>query len=259
MQLLLSDPPISVVVPAKALWNTNALFAYVFAVKLFGLKWEPRRLLAVLLATLGVIVVVYGGSTVDQAKPSIEEGAKASDAFTFIKPSAPLVGDLLTLVASIGYGLYQVLYKKYAALPTDPEVIADAVYEHIPRNESSAPQPGESFNVRDATRPPFGLVANFLTSCIGLLTLVLLWVPIPFLHYLRIEPFVLPPNAKTVSAIAGIALSGVVFNAGFMARFFYSIVHETVIYPHATGSAWRMGAHHHICRQLAHDCTCIHL
>ncbi|KAF5385321.1 hypothetical protein D9615_001506 [Tricholomella constricta] len=201
---------------AKAIWNTNAFFAYVITVKLFKLKWEPRRLLAVLLATLGVIVVVYGGSTSDDdAQPSIKQSS-TDIAPTSIKPSAPLIGDLLTLVASIGYGLYQVLYKKYAALSTDPEVVSDRLYDQIPSENLSVAQCNTADHANAVHPLPFGLHANFLTTCMGLLTLVILWLPIPFLHYFDIEPFMLPPNSKTTLAIAGISLSGVVFNAGFM-------------------------------------------
>jgi drug/metabolite transporter (DMT)-like permease len=203
----------------KAIWNTNAFFAYIIAVKLFGLKWEPRRLLAVSLATLGVLAVVYGGSTADSGKPSLRE-VKLKATTAYIRPTAPLVGDLLTLIASFGYGLYQVLYKKYAALPSDPEILAERHYEQIP-GDNSATRPYDetstTTNLDDVVNPPpFGFHANLLTSIIGLLTFAILWIPIPILHYLDIEPFLLPPNAKTAFAIAGIALTGVIFNAGFM-------------------------------------------
>ncbi|KAG6911978.1 hypothetical protein DXG01_000226 [Tephrocybe rancida] len=198
-----------------AIWNTNAFFAYVIAVKLFGLKWEPRRLLAVLLATLGVIVVVYGGSTSNVGEPSIRNTGIVSK---FIKPSAPLVGDLLTLIASISYGLYQVLYKKYAAISTDPDdLVVEDSYDRVPNEDPAATQFDTAVNSSATHTPPFGLHANFLTSSIGLLTCLILWLPIPFLHYSGVELFRLPPNFTTVLAITGISLNGVVFNAGFMA------------------------------------------
>ncbi|KAG6890422.1 hypothetical protein C0995_008776 [Termitomyces sp. Mi166 len=203
-----------------AIWNTNAFFAYVIAVKLFGLKWEPRRLLAVFLATLGVIAVVYGGSIADKSEDSGVQKSRAAP--STMKPSAPLVGDLLTLVASIGYGLYQVLYKKYAALSTDPDAVSKDFYEPLP-NEDPAGSHSDSTLLNVTTcpngvpNPPFGLYANFLTCAIGLLTFFILWLPIPFLHYLGAEPFSLPSNLETLLAIAGISLSGVIFNAGLMA------------------------------------------
>ncbi|KAG6851076.1 hypothetical protein H0H93_002968 [Arthromyces matolae] len=188
-----------------AIWNTNAFFAYVIAVKLFGLKWEPRRLLAVIIATFGVVVVVYGGST-------STDGSKQPPSTTLsVKPSSPLVGDLLTLVASIGYGLYQVLYKKYAASSTDPEIVADNLYDQIP-NADLIQTIESDLPLRPDTipKPPFGLYANFLTCIIGLLTLVIVWLPIPFLHYWNIEPFRAPPNLETILTIAGISISGMV-------------------------------------------------
>ncbi|KAG6825315.1 hypothetical protein H0H92_004087, partial [Tricholoma furcatifolium] len=200
---------LSSVSDVTAIWNTNAFFAYVITVKLFKLKWQPRRLLAVLLATFGVIVVVYGGSTSDGAEPSTQA--------SFRKPLAPLVGDLLTLVASVGFGLYQVLYKKYAALSTDPEVM----YDQVPSEDHEPPQSDENpllnaDRMNGPSTPPFGLPTNFLTSIIGLLTFITLWLPIPFLHYAGVEPFRPPPNFTTILAISGISLSGIVYNASFM-------------------------------------------
>ncbi|KAJ7706205.1 hypothetical protein B0H17DRAFT_615770 [Mycena rosella] len=196
-----------------AIWNTNAFFAYLMT---FRFKWEPRKFFAVSLATVGVLVVVYGGSTSTNVDgtPSIEKRAS-------IKPSAPLVGDLLTLVASIGYALYQVLYKKYAALPSDPELVAEADYEHLPANDDSPgteyDEASVAFDTEDAVYPPpFGLHPNLLTSAIGLCTLGLLWVFIPVLHFTGVELFLLPPSLGTVFTIVGIACTGVVFNAGFM-------------------------------------------
>jgi drug/metabolite transporter (DMT)-like permease len=176
------------------------------------MQWEARRLLAVSLATLGVIAVVYGGTTT-----STKKGTTSG---FFFKPTAPLLGNLLTLVASFGYGLYQVLYKIYAALPSDPEVASQGFYQEIPGGDTQDPHLNRELgsDPKDAVYPPpFGFLPNLLTSLIGFFTFVLLWIPIPFLHYFGVEIFRLPPNFSTVSAIAGIALSGMVFNAGFMA------------------------------------------
>jgi len=181
-----------------------------------GVTCEP----SLPLATLGAIIVAYGGSTSSQVDKSNFESASVGKPSTLIQPSAPLVGDVLTIIASIGYGLYQVLYKMYAALPSDPELVSEGLYTPIPVHDEAPFESSERSNtlhVEDAVYPPpFGFHPNMLTSAIGLCTFVVLWIPIPILHYLKIEPFLLPSNMITYLSIVGIALGGVVFNAGFM-------------------------------------------
>ncbi|TEB35071.1 hypothetical protein FA13DRAFT_1438554 [Coprinellus micaceus] len=210
-----------------AIWNTNAFFAYLISVKLLHLKWETRKLFAVVLATLGTVAVVYGGASASEGhEPSHD--ATGSKVNTYLKPTAPLLGNLLTLVASFGYGLYQVLYKIYAALPTDPEVTSDPLYSPIAQQGDDAsadpdfdaesdPLAGSSSPEGKALYPPpFGLHPNLLTSIIGLITLFVLALFIPVLHITGVERFALPGDMKTALSIAGIALGGMVFNAGFM-------------------------------------------
>ncbi len=118
-------------------------------------------------------------------------------------------------MASFGYGLYQVLYKIYAALPSDPEA-AELLYEQIPEDDEVLDPSATDADM--VYPPPFGFHPNLLTSMLGFSTLVLLWIPIPFLHWSGAELFKLPRNFATFISIVGIALSGVVFNAGFMVR-----------------------------------------
>jgi len=164
------------------------------------------------------MVVVYGGTS--QAGSS-ESQRIANQAKISTKPSAPLVGDLLTLGASVGYGLYQVLYKKYAALPSDPELVSEENYHPIRDDyteiSSREASLAESVKADIVYPPPFGLHPNLLVSFVGLLTVTILWIPLPLLHYSGIERFELPGNLMTSVAIAGIAASGIVFNAGFLA------------------------------------------
>lgn len=184
--------------------------------KLFQLKWEPRKLAAVLLATFGVMIVVYGGSTVGQSS-KYDNSSEKSITVTALKPTSPLIGDLLTLAASVLYGLYQVLYKKYAALPAEPVPPSDGLYEQV----SSNPEEGSTVDdvyKEDVVYPPFGLYPNLLTSLIGLLTFAFLWIPIPVLSWYGAEPFSFPSNWATLFTVIGIALSGMLFNAGFMVR-----------------------------------------
>ncbi|KAI0296165.1 hypothetical protein BC826DRAFT_1005631 [Russula brevipes] len=197
-----------------AIWNTNAFFAYIITVRLFKLDWELRKILAVLIATFGVMAVVYG----DAAQPNSPSGDSSHTRET-VKPKAPLVGDLLTLCASVGYGLYQVLYKRHAALSSDQEFEPASAY--VPLADSDglpASELGESgMKVDDlAYPPPFGLHPNLLACGIGLMTFFTLWVMLPVLHYSGYERFHLPDKPLLILSIAGIATSGLVFNAGLL-------------------------------------------
>ena len=214
-----------------AIWNANAFFAYVITVQMYKLPWEGKRVFAVLLATAGVMAVIYGGA-------SFQEGGNKQPEVTRAVPTAtaPLLGDLLTLVASVGYGFYQVLYKRYIALPSDPEreEPPQSSYTPIPRTSFDDARdtdpftedltPGDSQPIPDTIvyPPPFGLHPNLLTSLAGVLTFLFLWIPLPILHLIGAETFRWPTNWYVALVISGIALSGVVFNAGFMvtSRFF---------------------------------------
>ena len=181
--------------------------------------------IAVLLATCGVMAVIYGGASIQKESDRRPEVSRAVPTAT-----APLLGDLLTLVASVGYGFYQVLYKRFLALPSDPEreeppgpsytpiprVSFDDVGDADPLDEG--PASGDSPLISDTTvyPPPFGLHPNLLTSLAGILTFLFLWIPLPVLHYLGAEPFHWPTNWSVALVISGIALTGVMFNAGFM-------------------------------------------
>ncbi|KAL6309937.1 hypothetical protein BKA93DRAFT_814298 [Sparassis latifolia] len=214
------------VTDVTALWNANAFFAYLLSVKLFGLKWDALRLAAVVLATLGALAVVYGGTTSSEPSKTSPEisgsGVQFESRAADKGPSAPLVGDLLTLMGSILYAAYQVLYKIYATLPFDPEVQADNMYSQIHPYDDIASDDDEPSGEAPLAEvdmvypPPFGLFPNLLTSSIGIATFLVLWIPMPILHYLGISTFELPTSSLTILVIAGIALSGVIFNGGFM-------------------------------------------
>lgn len=118
------------------------------------------------------------------------------------------------------------MYKIYAALPSDPEATSDSLYHPISDSEDNSDSDPLSHSPSSSSRnpssddalypPPFGLHPNLLTSLIGLTTFVLLGLVLPVLHITGAEPFALPPDLLTAGSIAGIALGGMVFNAGFM-------------------------------------------
>ena len=199
-------------------------------VKLFKLDWVPLRLAAVVVATSGAMAVIYGSSTSPHnSDTSIADSHDSKSSSPVFKPSTALIGDSLTLLAAIIYGVYQVLYKKYVALPTDPDAELDgldvppsALYTPVPEDPDERTHvlpPIEQEAEEDMVYPPpFALYPNLLTSAIGVCTFFILWLPIPILHWTGIKPFHLPPDSKTAAVIIGIALSGVVFNASFMVR-----------------------------------------
>ncbi|KIK28563.1 hypothetical protein PISMIDRAFT_27567 [Pisolithus microcarpus 441] len=204
--------PLASVTDITAIWNANAFFTYVFSVKLLGMNWGALRLLAVCLATLGVMTVVYGGT---KASPPGPESATKSIAHQ----PAPFVGDILTLVASLVYAFYQVVYKKYIALPTDPDLTSQSAnYQGLYSADDADDENQTPASLKDEIvyPPPFGLHPNLIITSIGMCTLLVFWMPIPFLHYYGLEEFRLPTRVDTLMAIAGIAASAVVFNAGTM-------------------------------------------
>lgn len=91
------------------------------------------------------------------------------------------VGILVSSVGAALYGFYEVYYKKYAT-PSEPTIF----------------------------------FANMITGMIGLVTVFILWIPIPLLHWTGIEIFVCP-DATTFGYILATALMSVIYNATFMA------------------------------------------
>lgn len=179
---------------------------------------------AVCLATAGVLTIVYAGSVSPTQSVTVTR-----DVIVAHSP-APFIGDLLTLVASVLYGLCQVLYKKFVALPSDPELAAESVhYSHIPESmvqaddEETRLSPPLSISNEIAHSLPFGLHPNFVTTCMGACTLFVLWIPLPILHYCGIEEFALPSNIETTISIAGICVTGAMFNASFMVSIVKSV------------------------------------
>lgn len=231
-----------------AIWNTNAFFAYIITVRLFKLDWELRKLLAVLLATFGVLAVVYGDAQQSEAPLSDHRKAQeASDATDSGKPTAALLGDLLTLCASFGFGLYQVLYKRHVALPLDQEFELGSSYAPLPESDDI---PASELNeagkeIDDLTYPPpFGLHANLMASGIGLVTFFFLWIMLPFLHYSGYERFRLPDDPTVVLSIAGIAASGLTFNVGMLVNDFsfclsvLGLIYDHFLRPQALLGLW---------------------
>ncbi|KAL2758279.1 hypothetical protein ACRALDRAFT_2017271 [Sodiomyces alcalophilus JCM 7366] len=159
-----------------AIYNCSAFFAYVFSVPLLR---EPLRLdksIAVIIAIAGVLVVAYGAEG-----QSLEEGGDGTQGRS---GSQRFAGNMIIGAGSILYGLYEVLYKRYACPPNGCSPVRGVIF------------------------------ANTFGALLGLFTLVVLWVPLPFLHWTGIETFYLPTGHT-----AWMLFFSVIANATFAGSF----------------------------------------
>ncbi|KAF8320271.1 hypothetical protein DL93DRAFT_2073773, partial [Clavulina sp. PMI_390] len=209
-----------------AILNTNAFWAYLISVWMGSAPWQAKRLWAVLIAISGVFIIVYGGAHQESSRRT---------------SSTELAGDALTLLASVLYAVYQTTYKYYVALPVRAEDVQDAGktgYERIPPQQpirrervlsisSEAPMTSSALWHEDVDEhtddhgitpvyPSFGLHPNFITSCIGVATFLVLWPMLFVLHYTGVETFRWPDNMETWWSIGAVSLCGVAYNVGFM-------------------------------------------
>lgn len=92
-----------------AIFNTHAFWAYLLSTALIPPpngtpRWQPHKLVAVLLACSGVFATVYGSADTSETTGSA----------TATTTSTAFLGNILTLISAISYALYQVAYKRYA-------------------------------------------------------------------------------------------------------------------------------------------------
>ncbi|KAJ5862403.1 Drug/metabolite transporter [Penicillium solitum] len=136
-----------------AIYNCSAFFAYAFSIPLLNEKLRVDKVFSVAVATIGVMVVAYG----DGPNKKVSKGGSDNTG-----GQSRLLGNIVIGVGSILYGLYEVLYKRFACPP-----------------EGTSPGRGTIF-------------ANTFGSLIGVFTLLVLWIPLPFLHWTGWETFEWP-------------------------------------------------------------------
>jgi drug/metabolite transporter (DMT)-like permease len=96
-----------------------------------------------------------------------------------------LLGNIIIGIGSVLYGLYEVLYKRLACPP-------------------------------EGTSPGRGMIfANTFGSMIGSFTLLVLWIPLPILHYTGYEPFQLPRGAQAYYLLISV-FANAVFSGSFL-------------------------------------------
>lgn len=170
-----------------AIYNCSAFFAYVFSIMLLHDKLRLDKAVAVTVAIAGVLIVAYG-DTKDPRHAGPHGGAsggRPADGKEKAEGTSRTAGNLIIGIGSVLYGLYEVLYKKYACPP-------------------------------EGTSPGRGMIfANTFGSLIGLFTLTVLWIPIPILHVTGLERFELPPR-RAVGPLFVSTLSNAVFSGSFL-------------------------------------------
>ncbi|OCK84985.1 hypothetical protein K432DRAFT_378045 [Lepidopterella palustris CBS 459.81] len=165
-----------------AIYNCSAFFAYAFSVPLLHERFQWSKSIAVAIAIAGVFVVAYGDSSPAKHGSKSGGGAGGDNAPPASEADKRTVGNLVIGVGSVLYGLYEVLYKKLACPP-------------------------------DGCSPGRGMIfANFFGSLIGSFTLLVLWIPLPILHFLGLETFELPVGKQAwmmaISVLANATFSG---------------------------------------------------
>lgn len=162
---------LSLTTPADltAIYNCSTFFAAAFSVPLLKEKIGRITFGAVVLSIAGTFIIAYGDTT---AEHPLKEGSPGSQVGT-----SRLLGNLIACVGAVAFGLYEVLFKKWAC--------------------SSQPMTAEA-------SLPLTLAASALT---GVYTFSTLWVVLILLHIFGVETFVWP-SLEVALWIAVAVLSG---------------------------------------------------
>ncbi len=174
------------------------MWAYVITVLVTGERWVLHRVLSVVVAIFGVLLIVYGGSPSGPGTQTLPHSSFTSianlDSPTIRSPHIPPLTPAATRRRTSSFG----------SLLSNCTESNGTQYTPVP--------------------PAFALHPNLITSCMGVCGLLLLWIPIPILHYFNVERWQLPPDGKTWVDIVTLSLCGCVSNGGFMVTFFLRMV-----------------------------------
>ncbi|KAL4743311.1 hypothetical protein BDV11DRAFT_178748 [Aspergillus similis] len=155
-----------------AIYNCSAFFAYAFSIPLLREKLRLDKVFSVGVAIVGVLIVAYGGK--DDGM-DMDGGVKHEGGSRFL-------GNVIIGIGSVLYGLYEVLYKRFACPPEGTSAGRSMIF------------------------------ANTFGSLIGSFTLLVLWIPLPIFHILGIETFRWPTGEAAwmllISVIANATFSG---------------------------------------------------
>lgn len=139
-----------------AIYNCSAFFAYAFSIPILKDRLRFDKVFSVAVAIVGVLIVAYGDRNEDKdtADGTIGKGKDEAE--------HRLLGNILIGIGSMLYGLYEVLYKRYACPPEGTSPVRSMIF------------------------------ANTFASMFGCFTVFILWIPLLILHFLGWEPFEWP-------------------------------------------------------------------
>ncbi|KAF2718618.1 hypothetical protein K431DRAFT_230504 [Polychaeton citri CBS 116435] len=134
-----------------AIYNCSTFFAAAFSVPLLKERLSWLTISSVALSIAGTFIIAYGDTTGEHPADSDQKIGRSR-----------LLGNIVSLAGALAFGLYEVLFKKWA---------------HSSRRQT----PSSSL--------PLTL---FATALIGMATALIFWPGLIILHVFGIEPFVVP-------------------------------------------------------------------
>ena len=146
-----------------AIYNCSTFFAAAFSVPILKEKLGWISITAVALSIAGTFVIAYGDTTAEHADSEIG--------------GSRLIGNLIACIGAVAFGLYEVLFKKWASSsrPMDP-----------------------------AASLPLTFAASALT---GIYTFCTMWILLIILHFTGVEP-IDPPSLRVVGWLILAVLAG---------------------------------------------------
>lgn len=152
-----------------AIYNCSTFFAYLFSVLLLHEAVSPLKSTSVALSIVGVFIIAYMG------------GGSAAE----VHAQNRNLGNAIIAGGSVLYGLYDVLYKKLACMPTQTAASRQACF------------------------------SNLIGSCIGLATMLLMWPVLLMLHFTGVETFEIP-GRRILAYLAVSVVGNVVYGGAFL-------------------------------------------
>jgi drug/metabolite transporter (DMT)-like permease len=136
-----------------AIYNCSTFFAMAFSVPILRQKVGWVGMVAVALSIMGTFTIAYGDTSASSSDKPDEPPAMGA---------SRLFGNVIALIGAVAFGLYEVLFKKWAC-------------------PSHSVRPSSSLNLT--------LAASALT---GIYTFSFFWIFLVIMHVIGVEPFVLP-------------------------------------------------------------------